>query len=75
MGIQMKSDRKKFSQLRQTLLHLSSEIGDLVKPLFSDQPMIKDSVTLVSKSSASGAPLSVIAFKYFLSFAYQRRSS
>jgi hypothetical protein len=36
---------------------------------------IKESVTLVSKSSASGAPLSVIVFKYFLSFAYQRRSS
>jgi hypothetical protein len=44
MGIKMKSDREKLSQLRQTLLHLSSEIGDLVKPLFSDQPMIKKTV-------------------------------
>ena len=41
MGIQKKSDREKFSQLRQTLLHLASEIGGLVKPLFSDRPVIK----------------------------------
>ena len=41
MGIQKKSDREKFSQLRQTLLHLASEIEGLVKPLFSDRPVIK----------------------------------
>lgn len=41
MGIQKKTDREKFSQLRQTLLHLASEIERLVKPLFSDRPVIK----------------------------------
>ena len=41
MGIQKKSDREKFSQLRQTLLHLASEIEGLVRPLFSDRPVIK----------------------------------
>jgi hypothetical protein len=41
MGIQKKADREKFSQLRQTLLHLASEIEGLVKPLFSDRPVIK----------------------------------
>ncbi|MFH1953429.1 MAG: DUF6788 family protein [Pseudomonadota bacterium] len=41
MGIQKKTDREKFSQLRQTLLHLASEIEGLVKPLFSDRPVIK----------------------------------
>ena len=41
MGIQKKSDREKFSLLRQTLLHLASEIEGLVKPLFSDRPVIK----------------------------------
>ena len=44
MGIQKKSDREKFSQFRQTLLHLASEIEDLVKPLFSDRPVIKGTV-------------------------------
>ena len=41
MSIQKKTDREKFSQLRQTLLHLASEIEGLVKPLFSDRPVIK----------------------------------
>ena len=40
MGIQ-KTDREKFSHHRQTLLHLASEIEGLVKPLFSDRPVIK----------------------------------
>ena len=44
MGIQKKPDRQKFSQLRQTLLHLASEIEGLVKPLFSDRPVIKGTV-------------------------------
>jgi hypothetical protein len=44
MGIQKKSDREKFSQLRQTLLHLAGEIEGLVKPLFSDRPVIKGTV-------------------------------
>jgi hypothetical protein len=41
MGIQKKPDREKFSHLRQTLLHFASEIEGLVKPLFSDRPVIK----------------------------------
>ena len=44
MGIQKKAEREKFSQLRQTLLQLASEIEDLVKPLFSDRPVIKGTV-------------------------------
>ena len=44
MSIQKKSNREKFIQLRQTLLHLSSEIVDLVKPLFSARPVIKGTV-------------------------------
>jgi hypothetical protein len=44
MGIQKKAGREKFSQLRQTLLHLASEIEGLVKPFFSDQPVIKGTV-------------------------------
>jgi hypothetical protein len=44
MGIQSKGDRKKFSQLRQSLLHLANEIRGLVEPLFSDRPVIKGTV-------------------------------
>jgi hypothetical protein len=44
MGIQKKSDREKFSHLRQTLFHLVGEIEVLVKPLFSNQPVIKGTV-------------------------------
>ena len=44
MSIQNKRDREKFSQLRQTLLHLASEIKGLVEPLFSDRPVIKGTV-------------------------------
>jgi len=44
MGIQRKADREKFSQLRQTLLHLASEIKRLVEPFFSDRPVIKGTV-------------------------------
>ena len=41
MGIQNKADQEKFSQLRQTLLRLASEIKGLVEPVFSDRPVIK----------------------------------
>ena len=44
MGIQNKGDRERFSQLRQSLLHLASEIRGLVEPFFSDRPVIKGSV-------------------------------
>ena len=44
MGIQNKREREKFSQLRQTLLHLAIEIEGLVKPVFSDLPMIRGTV-------------------------------
>jgi hypothetical protein len=44
MSIQNKTDREKFSQLRQTLLRLASEIKGLVEPLFSDRPLIKGTV-------------------------------
>jgi len=44
MGIQRKADREKFSQLRQALLHLASEIKGLVDPFFSDRPVIKGTV-------------------------------
>jgi len=44
MGIQKKAEREKFSQLRQTLLHLAIEIEGLVKPVFSDLPMIRGTV-------------------------------
>ena len=44
MSIQKKADREKFSQLRQTLLHLASEIKGLVEPFFSDRPVIKGTV-------------------------------
>jgi hypothetical protein len=44
MGIQKKAERERFSKLRQTLLHLASEIEGLVKPFFSDLPVIKGTV-------------------------------
>jgi hypothetical protein len=44
MSIQTKADREKFSQLRQTLLRLASEIKGLVEPVFSDRPVIKGTV-------------------------------
>ncbi len=44
MGIQSRKEREKFSQLRQRLLHLASEIKGLVEPLFSDRPVIKGTV-------------------------------
>ena len=44
MGIQKRSDREKFSRLRQTLLHLAGDVEGLIKPLFSDLPVIKGTV-------------------------------
>ena len=44
MSIQNKRDREKFSRLRQTLLHLASELKGLVEPFFSDRPVIKGTV-------------------------------
>jgi hypothetical protein len=44
MGIQKKSERERFSRLRQTLLQLAGEMEGLVKPLFSDRPVMKGTV-------------------------------
>jgi hypothetical protein len=44
MGIQKKSERERFSRLRQTLLQLAGEVEGLVKPLFSDRPVMKGTV-------------------------------
>ena len=44
MSIQRKGDREKFSQLRQSLLHLADEIRGLIEPCFSDRPVIKGTV-------------------------------
>jgi hypothetical protein len=44
MSIQKKADREEFSRLRQHLLHLAGEIKGLVKPVFSDLPVIKGTV-------------------------------
>jgi hypothetical protein len=44
MGIQSKAAREKFSRLRQSLVHLVSEMKQLVEPFFSDRPVIKGTV-------------------------------
>ena len=44
MGIKTTSDKKKFSQLSQSLGRLSNEIRQIVEPFFSDKPVIKGSV-------------------------------
>lgn len=44
MSIQTKSQRERFSRLRQNLLHLGSEIKGLIEAFFSDRPMIKGTV-------------------------------
>jgi len=43
MGIKTSADKKKFSQLRQSLAGLSNEIRRIVEPFFSDKPVIKGS--------------------------------
>jgi len=44
MGIKTSANKKKFSQLRQSLSGLSNEIRRIVEPFFSDKPVIKGSV-------------------------------
>ena len=44
MGIKTTADKKKFSQLRQSLAILANEIRQIVEPFFSDKPVIKGSV-------------------------------
>ena len=44
MGIKTTADKKKFSQLRQSLAALANEIRQIVEPFFSDKPVIKGSV-------------------------------
>ena len=44
MDIKTTTDRKKFSQLRQSLRRLSNEIRQVGEPFFSDKPVIKGSV-------------------------------
>jgi hypothetical protein len=44
MGIQSKAQREKFSRLRKSLGYLSYQIGDLIRPFFSDKPVIKGTV-------------------------------
>jgi len=44
LGIQNRAERQKFSQLRQSLIHLSYEVRELIKPFFSSKPVIKGSV-------------------------------
>jgi hypothetical protein len=44
MGIKKTSDRKKFSQLRHSLVRLAGEISQIVEPFFSDKPVIKGSI-------------------------------
>jgi len=44
LSIQNKEDKQKFSKLRQSLTLLSSEIREIIKPFFSDKPVIKGSI-------------------------------
>ena len=44
MGIKTTTDRKKFSQLRQSLRRLANEIRQVGEPFYSDKPVIKGSV-------------------------------
>ncbi len=44
MGIKTSTDKKKFSQIRQSLTGLSNQIRQIVGPFFSDKPVIKGSV-------------------------------
>ena len=44
MSIKTTTNKKKFSQLRQSLAGLANEIRQIVEPFFSDKPVIKGSV-------------------------------
>ena len=55
MGIQITTDKPKFSQLRHSLRRLSDELRQLINPSFSDKPVIKGSVyELKRKCGKSG---------------------
>jgi len=43
MGIKTVTNKRKFSQLRQSLAGLSNQIKQIVDPFFSDKPVIKGS--------------------------------
>ena len=43
MSIKTVANKRKFSQLRQSLAGLSSQIRQIVEPFFSDKPVIKGS--------------------------------
>ena len=44
MSIKTNSDKRKFSQHRQSLGRLANEIRQVINPFFSDKPLIKGSV-------------------------------
>ena len=44
MSIKNTKDKKKFSQLRQSLGRLANEVRQLINPFFTDKPVIKGSV-------------------------------
>ena len=44
MGIQKKGKREEVSRLRQSLFRLAKEIQRVIKPFFSDRPVIKGTV-------------------------------
>ena len=44
MSIKNTTDKKKFSQLRQSLARVANEIRQIIEPFFSDKPVIKGSV-------------------------------
>ncbi len=44
MGIQKKGRREEVSRLRQSLFRLAKEIQRVIKPFFSDRPVIKGTV-------------------------------
>jgi len=44
MGIQRKENREEVSRLRQSLFRLAKEIPRVIKPFFSDRPVIKGTV-------------------------------
>jgi len=44
MGIQSRTQGERFSRLRQSLVHLISEMKQLIEPFFSHKPVMKGSV-------------------------------
>lgn len=43
MGIKTRADKKRFSQLRQSLAGLSNQIRQAAEPFFSDKPVVRGS--------------------------------